>query len=397
MGGEIGGMIASAGLVVLIGGLIVLSWPFRRERELRFRRRIAAPRERVWDTYANNPDDPRSAALHKGLISARRVSDDPVVHEYILDASCGHGTHLVPIRSETRIERRPELSEQHTCEIDGKPDPFGAQSVERLELQEHSGGTIAALTWRGETRTLWQFLHMRFFLAGYIGRLQKICESEKVAPTAAPRRSLWWSLSLSLLAVASFALWVGWAFALIISVVAILHEYGHWLAMRLTGQPAPRMMLVPFFGGIAVANHPHKTQFDDTFCSLMGAGLSALVCIGLLVPAFVLEWPPLSDDLVPQFAGFMIGRSVRRLHDRPVGPRLWLGGLQASLFRRTDHRHGLALPRGPGGNHQHPAASADPAPGRRPYPALDGSVLQPTLGTAGPARRRRIGGHRLGL
>ena len=55
-----------------------------------------------------------------------------------------------------------------------------------------------------------------------------------------------------------------------------LHEFGHWIAMRFTGQPAPRIMLVPFFGGVTLANHPHKTLFRDAFCALMGAGVSAL-------------------------------------------------------------------------------------------------------------------------
>ena len=76
----------------------------------------------------------------------------------------------------------------------------------------------------------------------------------------------------------------------------MLHEFGHWLAMRLTGQPAPRIMLVPFFGGVAVGNHPHKSQFDAAFCALMGPGFSALPCLALLAAALVLgSMEPVND------------------------------------------------------------------------------------------------------
>src|SRR5262249_10532684 len=92
--------------------------------------------------------------------------------------------------------------------------------------------------------------------------------------------------ALSLVALASFALWLGWMAALLLAAVLFVHEFGHWLAMRLTGQPSPRMMLLPFFGGVTLANHPHRTLFDDAVCALMGAGISALPCLASLIVAW---------------------------------------------------------------------------------------------------------------
>jgi hypothetical protein len=60
---------------------------------------------------------------------------------------------------------------------------------------------------------------------------------------------------LSILAVGTFALWLGWIGAVMLTAVLILHEFGHLIAMRLTGQPA-RAMRVPLFGDVALANHP---------------------------------------------------------------------------------------------------------------------------------------------
>lgn len=70
---------------------------------------------------------------------------------------------------------------------------------------------------------------------------------------------------------------------LLLSSMLLLHEFGHWLGMRLTGQPSARFMLVPLLGGVAVPNNPHKTEFADAFSTLMGPGISALVCGGLML------------------------------------------------------------------------------------------------------------------
>src|SRR5262249_44262945 len=114
----------------------------------------------------------------------------------------------------------------------------------------------------------------------------------EVPVAAGTRRKLLISVAVSVLAVASFALWLGWLAGLLLAAVLLLHEFGHWLALRLTGQSSPRMMLIPFFGGLAIPEHQHKSAFDEAFCALMGAGLSAVVCAVLLAIWFVLGVPP---------------------------------------------------------------------------------------------------------
>ena len=109
--------------------------------------------------------------------------------------------------------------------------------------------------------------------------LKDFCETGNGSVSDLSVQSPWKSLSLTTLAVASFILLFGWVFALILTIAIIIHEYGHWLAMRMTGQPKPRIMLIPFLGGVAVPNHPYKSQFDDAFVSLMGAGLSLIPCL----------------------------------------------------------------------------------------------------------------------
>jgi Zn-dependent protease len=98
------------------------------------------------------------------------------------------------------------------------------------------------------------------------------------------------ALAVSALAIASFGFVFGWIVGLVLTLALVIHEFGHWLAMRLTGQPAPRVMLLPFLGGVTIANHPHKTLFNDAFCALMGAGFSALPALALLIALVRLDW-----------------------------------------------------------------------------------------------------------
>ena len=152
--------------------------------------------------------------------------------------------------------------------------------------------TRLTFEFQGETGTLWQFLALQRGVRRYFERVKRFCETGSIARRPDWRRGLVISLGLSVLAVASFSVWLGWIGAFALAAVLVLHEFGHWLAMRMTGQPAPRMLLIPFFGGMAVANHPHRTLFHDAFCSLMGPGFSALLALGLLVVAWRLGMPP---------------------------------------------------------------------------------------------------------
>ena len=99
---------------------------------------------------------------------------------------------------------------------------------------------------------------------------------------------------MSALAFASFSLLFVLLFGLFLFAAIFIHEIGHWLAMRATGQPRPRIVLIPFFGGAAVPNHPYKTQFDHAFVALAGAGFSVLPCLGLLAVALALNTPEIA-------------------------------------------------------------------------------------------------------
>jgi Zn-dependent protease len=269
--------------------LIVLLWPLRRRHRISTNRVIPASMEWIWNIHKTNLDDPHSAALFDMVVEVTQIPGDPKVTEYVYDFSGGHRTNLVTIREQTLEERKPDTRTIRTSEIDGKPFPFGPESEETLRLAVHPDGTLTTIDWHGETATLWEFLAIWRTLRQFLRKLEKISRSDPASVQPGHRRRLWVSLGVSAVALGSFALWLGWLGAVLLAGGLILHEFGHWIAMRLTGQPAPRVMLIPFLGGVAVANHPHKTLFDDAFCSLMGAGFSLIPCLGFLLVGYAVS------------------------------------------------------------------------------------------------------------
>jgi Zn-dependent protease len=90
---------------------------------------------------------------------------------------------------------------------------------------------------------------------------------------------------LSLIACASFWALYGFDYMLMLVPIILLHEYGHLVAYRMTGQTGNRMMLVPFMGGIAIASSEHKSEFDRAFCAIMGPAICVPLSIILTLMA----------------------------------------------------------------------------------------------------------------
>ncbi|HVR66315.1 MAG TPA: site-2 protease family protein [Verrucomicrobiae bacterium] len=256
--------------------------PVRRSYRLTIEKLIAAPRERVWAIYRTNLSDPESKALHEQILSFERTEGDPPIESAEVEQFVGGRRRQIVIRNAILLERPPEIIRARTLSVGGRLDPYGPNNVSTTEFLPHGVGTRLRHTFEGELATLGQRLVLRRQFRKYFDRLVAICERKPVAPTVQPRRQLT-TIAISVLAIASFGIAFGWKFGIILSLALVVHEFGHWLAMRLTGQPAPRVMLLPFLGGVTIANHPHKTYFNDAFCALMGAGFSAVLMLPLLL------------------------------------------------------------------------------------------------------------------
>lgn len=303
MDGQVRIYLWTAIVVVMVAVALVHMWPYRQYREIVVRRRIAAPRERIWDTYFTNPDNALSAAFHDTLVSSRTVSNDPEIIEFVTDASGRHGTHHSAVQLETLVSERPERTAVRRVRIDDQPPPEGEDNIEDMQLVDGPGGTMATLTWRGQTQTFGQYRERRNHLNQYMNSLKTFCESGQGTSVPRATQSTLKCIGLTALAIGSFTFLFGWILAFILSLAIVFHEFGHWLAMRMTGQPKPLITLVPFLGGVAVPNHPHKTQFDSAVVALAGAGLSILPCLALLGGGIALGVPDLVKSAKVSMAG----------------------------------------------------------------------------------------------
>jgi len=120
-------------------------------------------------------------------------------------------------------------------------------------------------------------------------RLRRHCEilAGTSRETAASR--LGSAVMTGLLTYASFAYLFDWRFAAILVVLLLVHEAGHALAMRWVGMPVQGIYLIPFFGGVAVASAPHRTEGERGFVALMGPGFSLLTTAGFLIAAWMTD------------------------------------------------------------------------------------------------------------
>ena len=63
----------------------------------------------------------------------------------------------------------------------------------------------------------------------------------------------------------------------LLTVVIVLHEFGHMAAYRAFGHKHARMIFIPLLGGIAIGGRPYNSRFEVATCALMGPGMSAFL------------------------------------------------------------------------------------------------------------------------
>ncbi len=119
---------------------------------------------------------------------------------------------------------------------------------------------------------------------------------EQVRHRSPPRREQWalFAISVALFMLVGAILWDA-IFALTLLVVVLIHELGHFLAMRAFGYRNTHILALPLVGGVAmgVDAHPHATR--NAWMSLMGP-----------LPGIVLGWVLLLANLaggVPEAMG----------------------------------------------------------------------------------------------
>jgi Zn-dependent protease len=95
-------------------------------------------------------------------------------------------------------------------------------------------------------------------------------------------REYGFEIAMSLFAFAVLLVQFDLVSAVQLTIVILVHEYGHYLSFKLTGKQQNRIMLLPFMGGLAVSATPHRSEFERAFCALAGPA----ICVPLSLAAF---------------------------------------------------------------------------------------------------------------
>jgi Zn-dependent protease len=172
---------------------------------------------------------------------------------------------------------------------------------------DHLAGRAVAPAADGTRLTMFEELtHQAFFTRLYtpfaLRSAARLIKEQCEADVGTPQAGAGWfagHAALWIAAILSFWYLFGLAEALLLTVIVVLHELGHALAMRMVGLPVGFVTLVPFIGGMAAPKKPYESGFQHAFVALMGPGFS-------LVPTLALAgWYASSGEAWAGQAAFM--------------------------------------------------------------------------------------------
>lgn len=94
------------------------------------------------------------------------------------------------------------------------------------------------------------------------------------------------------LSVGAYSLILSWQMAISLVAFILIHEYGHLLAMKKCGIATKGIYMIPFMGGVAVANEKFKSAKNEVFIAIAGP-LMGLVFIIPVIVIFMITHRPI--------------------------------------------------------------------------------------------------------
>jgi len=281
--------IISATTLLLINlGLLwmMMAAPVGR-RTITLRRALKATPERIWDAVS-----PRGAAAgwHPSVLSSAIRVGDPSRVDLSYSSPDRKGR---PIRRTLEISRLSEETigqysfETRVVEDSSLHAEFWQNYREERTVTAMADGADLVVKQTDIYRGL-AFLIFRYFsLRREIRALEGFLATGNAKPTG-------WLFEHPLVQVAlgilsTLLLWSFFGFtasglllSTLLTVVIVLHEFGHMAAYRAFGHGHVRMIFIPLLGGIAIGGRPYNSRFEMATCALMGPGMSAfLVPVGI--------------------------------------------------------------------------------------------------------------------
>lgn len=281
--------IISATLLLLINlGLLwlMMAAPVGR-RTITVRRALKATPERIWDAVSPRG---RAAAWHPSVLSSDIRADDPNRVDLAYSHPDRNGR---PIRRTLEIRRLSEdrrghyASETRVVEDSALDPEFWKDYREQRTVTAVADGANLVVEQTDNYRGL------AYLIFRYFSLRREIRALEGFLATGDPRSTGWLFehplVQVGLAVLSTLLLWSFFGFtanglllSTILTVVIVLHEFGHMAAYRAFGHKHVRMIFIPLLGGIAIGGRPYNSRFEMATCALMGPGMSAF-----LVPVII--------------------------------------------------------------------------------------------------------------
>ncbi|WP_026597899.1 hypothetical protein [Methylosinus sp. sav-2] len=253
-------------------------------RVFRHRVSIAAPPDKVWSAMLLEPSPPGGWA---GVlqIEAQQFVDGPLLrHEAVVRYPHQPGPAKTLLSRVVRLEPAKRL-ESEAESLDGVAFAPRDKARAVLALAEEDGATRLEQEIHTTVKGLYGHIATGRFYDRYLDHLRAHCEgSTPPAPRSLVPRST--AVCLGVAAVVASAVTIGWnasapiwlmvGVAVCLELTILIHEFGHYLAMRAFGHRDASVVLIPFFGGATLGARPMASRYEAAMVALAGPGFSAL-------------------------------------------------------------------------------------------------------------------------
>jgi Zn-dependent protease len=253
-------------------------------RVFRHRVSIAAPPEKVWSALLLEPSPPGGWAGVLQIETQQFIDGPPLRQEAVFRYPHQPGPAKILLSRVIGLEPAKRL-ETETESLDGAAFAPADKARAILSFAEEDGGTRLEQEINSRVKGIYGHIATARFYERYYDHLRAHCEgSTPPAPRSLVARSS--AVWLGFAAVVASAITLGWNISapvwLIVGVAVclefaiLIHEIGHYLAMRAFGHRDASIVLIPFFGGATLGARPMSSRYEAAMVALAGPGFSAL-------------------------------------------------------------------------------------------------------------------------
>lgn len=290
------GLVAASLLLVINLGLIwlLMAAPLGR-RTLTFRRKYDLKQEALWQAVHPLGEN---AAWNPSIVESG-PADKPGHVRQAYSYPDRHGrpiTRILALDTEIRDAERAFTSA--IVEDSALDRSYWAHFGERRRVLPEGDGAVLEVEVTDRYRGLAMLLFRYFATRRELDKLGQWVKTGAATSGGLIEHPLTQVASATL---STLLLWpffgmnhIGLMLSTMLTVVIVLHEFGHVAAYRTFGHRSARMIFVPFLGGIAIGGRPYNSLFEVATCALMGPGLSAF-----LVPPIIALQELALDNRIP--------------------------------------------------------------------------------------------------